>query len=548
MPSATKVHRSTDLVVVGSGAAGLSAGLAAAQAGAVCTVIEATSLLGGTTSLSGALLWAPMNRWATAAGIQDSRERVERYIHRVIGERADDPRWSVFLDGINPLLAELERVTPLRFRLSRYPDALAECPEGSDARHVQSIPVPLSTAGGWASAIRRPPDVRDRVTNHDLEALQPFGLVNGPFKRHMIPRILWRTLTGQVGTGVGLIAALTGAYVRAGGQILTNTRALRLTTSQGRVTGIEVRTPAGEYEVRSTRGVVLACGGFDWNTELMERFLPVAIEETQSPPVNQGDAIGLAEQVGAQLRYLNEAWWLPGKRLPGAKPHDGRELAMWLTGDRVWPHAFWINAHGRRFCNEAAQNTANELVKLDDRGKPLNLPCHCILDEQFRSRYPILGSVKPSSSDPSWLVMAPNIEELARKLSVPAAELVATVARFNGFVRAGRDLDFGRGDGQYERFFGDVSAPHPTLGTIERPPFYAYRIPTSAVGTKGGIMTNPSAQALDQRGSPIPGLYAAGNAAAAFNGPLTVAAGCTIPPALVMGRVAALHAQGQLPK
>jgi succinate dehydrogenase/fumarate reductase flavoprotein subunit len=322
-------------------------------------------------------------------------------------------------------------------------------------------------------------------------------------------------------------------------------RARHLLKEQGRVIGVVVETDGQQQEVRAKHGVVVACGGFDWNADLMRRLLPVPIEETQTPPVNRGDAIQLAEEVGAQLRHLDEAWWLPGKRVPGRPLYEDQEIAMWLTGDRIWPHSLWVNARGQRFCNEAAQNTGNELVELDARGAPLNMPCYCILDAQFRRRYPILGSIKPAAADPDWLIHAPSLEALAQELSIPADELARTVERFNQLARSGRDTDFGRGDGAYERFFGDESAGHPTLGTVAEPPFYAYPIRTSAVGTKGGIMTNRYAQALDANDAPIAGLYAAGNAAAAFNGPLTVAAGCTITPALVMGRVAALHALGR---
>ncbi|TBU90050.1 hypothetical protein DNJ95_18450 [Stutzerimonas kirkiae] len=532
----------TQLIVIGSGAAGLSAALSAAQAGARVRVLEASDRLGGTTAFSGALLWAPGNRWARAAGHDDSLDSARRYVQAVLGERAADPRWAVFFERINPLLAFLERETPLRFGLCRYPDAFGEWADGTDFRHVHSDPIPLSCAGPLAASIRRPPDMRDRIMVRDLEGVRPFGLIRPRALLRILPRLAWRGLRGRVHGGVALVVALLGACQRYGVEFQLNARVSELRRVDGRVAEVVYRHGDHEHVLRAERGVLVASGGFDWNPQLMRRFLPVTIEETQTPPVNRGDAIAWAEALGARLAHMDEAWWLPGKYLPGTPLHDGQAVANWLVGDRIWPHSLWVNRHGRRFCNESAQNTGNHWGELDEHGEPRNLPCFAVFDAQFRRRYPLLARIKPGQADPDWLVSAPSLALLAERIGVPAAALEASVARFNRQARAGRDEDFGRGEGLYERYFGDPRQAHPVLGSVERPPFYAYRLATSSVGTKGGLATDADARVLDQAGQPIPGLYAAGNAAAAFNGPLTVAAGCTIPPALVMGHVAALHA------
>ena len=236
---------------------------------------------------------------------------------------------------------------------------------------------------------------------------------------------------------------------------------------------------------------------------------------------------------------MDEAWYLPGKVLPTAAPYEGKLIGSWLTGDRIWPHTLWVNSRGERFVNESAQNTSWAHFRKDPAtGEMPNYRSFTILDTQYRERYPVLMSLQPGMPDPDWLVKASTLAELAAKIGVPVDALEGTVARFNNMARAGRDLDFGRGEGAYDRYFGDFSRPHHTLGTIEKPPFFAYANAPSSVGTKGGMMTDEKARVVRDDGSTIPGLFASGNAAAAFNGPITVAAATTIPPALVMSQVA----------
>jgi 3-oxosteroid 1-dehydrogenase len=275
---------------------------------------------------------------------------------------------------------------------------------------------------------------------------------------------------------------------------------------------------------------------------LKAELLPGPLAVPQTPPVGRGDNIRLARAASARLGALDEAWYLPGMLAPGVAPYEGRDVAVTMVTERMVPHTVWVNRAGERFVNESSQNAANALYVRDARGQQANLPAYCVFDGQFRERYRLFLNVAPGQPDPPGVSSAPNLEELARRIGVDIAGLSRTVASFNRMVRSGRDEQFARGEGAYERFLGDGRAPHPNLGTVEKPPFYAFQLLTSGVGTKGGALTDRDGRTMREDGAPIPGLYAAGNACAAFNGPLTVAAGCTIGPALVMGRQAARHA------
>jgi 3-oxosteroid 1-dehydrogenase len=533
-----------EFVAIGSGAAGLMGAAVAAELGARVAVLEAQPLLGGTTSFSGALLWAPGNRWQQAAGIADDRATARRYIERCLGhERAADPRWEVFLTEINPALDWLETHTDMRFELMHYPDSYGEWPEGRRTRHVASRPVSLRPLGEWVKKMRRPPHAgQDALTMLDIERahawLSPRALRNVV---QLAPKVIGRRITKRIGMGAGLVAALLGYLLEQRVTIRTEHRVIALVREGGRVTGVKVATPQGERYIRARRGVLLACGGFDHDETLIRELLPGPAAGPQSPPVGRGDNIRLAREVGARLAALDEGWYLPGVMLPGAS-YEGRPLAVPMLTERYAPHTLWVNRAGERFVNESAQNAANAFYIRDAQGNLPNLPCYTIFDQQFRDRYHVFLTVAPKDPDPPGLVRADTLEALAARIHVDAAGLALTVARFNEMARSGRDTQFGRGMGAYDTYFGERRAAHPNLGAIEKPPFYAFEIVTGGVGTKGGALTNGDGCVIAQNGSVIEGLYAAGNACAAFNGPITVAGGCTIAPALVMGRQAARHA------
>jgi succinate dehydrogenase/fumarate reductase flavoprotein subunit len=310
----------------------------------------------------------------------------------------------------------------------------------------------------------------------------------------------------------------------------------------GRVTGLEVEREDDSVAL-SAGAVVLACGGFEWNPDLRRRFQPGTLSQQCSPPHNEGDALLMAAEAGADLANMSEAWLYPGFAIPGEE-HEGRPVSRWVIGERTLPHALVVNRFGRRFTNEGANynDMAKALLAFDPTTyEPENLPAWCIMDAQYRRRYPIM-TVMPRDPDPDWLQRYESLETLAAGLGIAVDALKAAVDRFNGFAGAGKDQDFGRGESAYERWIGDPNGPHPCLGTVEEPPFYVLPLHLAAAGTKGGPRTNDRGQVLHVRGGAIPGLYAAGNAMAGVSGPGYYGGGGTIGLAMTWGYICGIDA------
>jgi hypothetical protein len=246
----------------------------------------------------------------------------------------------------------------------------------------------------------------------------------------------------------------------------------------------------------------------------------------------------MAMEIGADLGNMTEAWWFPVVADP-AESYDGRPLARLCFAERIAPHTMLVNRRGRRFVNESANY--NDMSKAFHTFDPndyglANLPCWAVLDGQHRERY-ALGTSLPGTPDPGWVTRAATPAELAVKVGIDPEGLVAELARFNEFARAGKDPDFGRGESAYDRYLGDRDAPHPNLGTIEKPPFYAVPIHLGALGTKGGPRIDVRGRVLDVRERPIPGLYGAGNVVAGLSGPGYYGAGTTLAIAVTEGFV-----------
>lgn len=513
-----------DVVVVGSGGSALTAAILAHDNGAKVLVIEKAGKVGGTTAVSGGGVWAPMNHHMAEVGVTDSREHALKYCKRLSAGRSSDELVETFVDTAHQMVRYLEERTPVRFNATSLPDYQAEF-EGGKTGGRSLDPVFFSPAelGEWASKLRPSPLMFVPLTME--EALKSMGNPAG------IPmdKIMERMGKGLAGSGNALVGRLLKGCLDRGITILLETRARQLVQENGRVAGLRAETGGKEIVIKARGGVVLACGGFEWNEELWAKFQPAAITHHCSPPQNEGDGLVMAMEVGADLGNMSEAWLYPGATIPGEE-HEDLPVSRWVIGERTLPHSVVVNRYGERFANEGANynDMSKTLYHFDPNKLEFrNLPCWSIMDGQFRQRYPIL-TVMPTDPDPDWLVKDDTLEGLARKLGADAGGLKDTVERFNSLARRGKDDDFGRGESAYERWMGDPNSPHPNLGTIEQPPFYALSLHVAAAGTKGGPRTNTKGEVLSVRGQPIPGLYAAGNTMAGVSGPGYYGGGGTI--------------------
>ncbi|MBK0392128.1 FAD-dependent oxidoreductase [Ramlibacter algicola] len=526
------------MVVVGSGAAGLTAAILAHDSGAKVLIVERTGRIGGTTAVSGGGIWIPLNHHMGVLEFSDTREDALEYCRRQAMGRVDEALIRTFVDTAAPMIRYLEDHTPLTFRAMTTTDYQPEVPGGRmGGRSIEPQPFDTRVLGEWQSRVRPPSAFAFPITRQ--EAL---GEYDAFFRPWQIPQELAaeRMMNGIVTLGQALVAGLLKAVLDRNIPILFDTRGRKLVVESGRVTGLLAEgADRAPIAIGASRGLVLATAGFEWNRRLQAQFLQAPIENPNTPPFNEGDGLMMAMEVGADLANMAEVWHFPSLMIPG-ESYEGHPLSRALLSERNGPHVIWVNAKGKRFANEAANyNSLGRQLQEMQTGHPeaANLPAWAILDHQFRSRY-VVGTTMPEDPDPQWLVKADTLEALAAKTGIDARQLAATVARWNGFVQKGVDEDFGKGQSRYDRSQGDREAALPNLGSIEKPPFYAVRVTTGALGTKGGPRTNENAQVLDVRGQPIPGLYAAGNVAASITGPGYYGRGATLGPGMTFGYIA----------
>ena len=534
-----KDRHQVDVVVVGTGAAGLSAALAARVSGARVLVVEKSEVAGGTTAMSGGCIWIPGHHYMADLGVSDSREAAMEYIRAVSPDgwhNLEEPLWAAFVDRAPEMLKFVEAHSPARFKPNRDPDPYAEAPGGMEfGRNVSPRPIRLGILGPWRNRVRpRTLSVElsyDEIVDTHFYANPKKGMMR------FFPRLLWRHLRGMRTRGNALTIGLLKGCLDKGVEIWLKSAAKRLTTQDGRVIGLELERDGTQIAVEATKGVILASGGFEWNAEMMAEHFPGPVEWTASPSTNTGDGHRMAADVGAHLDRMDQAL------IMGTTPvtYEGR-LQGQPAADYFLPHSMIVNRHGNRFVNEKQMNVGLAFAERDpDTGEPAHLPAWRIYDSQFAEKYP---HALPKASVPGNRFKADTLADLARQIDVDPDGLVDTAQRFSEFARAGQDEDFGRGSTAWDRNRGGdpTHEPSPTLGTIERAPYYAMPFKASFLGTKGGARTNERAEVLRSDGTSIPGLYAAGNVMANAFGSKGVGAGTTLGPCLTWGYIAGLSA------
>ena len=530
---------SFDVIVVGTGAAGLSAALSAHAGGAKVLVIDKSSLAGGTTAMSGGCIWVPRHHHMARLGVEDSREAVLEYIHAVSPEgwhNREAPAWVAFVDYAPEMLLFLEANTPLKFNPNRDPDPYAEEVGGLPfGRNVSAAPIRIGILGDWKEKVRQP-TIDLRLSYEELVDTYFFANPKKWVPR-FLPRLAWRKLMNMRARGNALSIGLLKGCLDKGIEIRLETSAKRLIMHEGRAAGLEIETNDNTQEVSAKKGIILASGGFEWNPDMMAEHFPGPVEWTATPATNTGDGQRMAADVGAQLDHMDQAL------IMGTTPvmYEGR-LQGQPAADYFLPHSMIVNKSGRRFVNEKQMNVGLAFAEKDpETGTPAHLPAWRIYDSQFARKYP---HALPKKSVPGNYFKAESLGELAQQIGVDALSLEETARRFSGFARAGKDDDFNRGAAVWDRNRGGDPrhAPNPTLGTIEQAPFYAMPFKASFLGTKGGARTNERAEVLDTNDDVIAGLYAAGNVMANSFGSKGVGAGTTLGPCLTWGYIAGRNA------
>jgi len=528
------------VVVLGSGAAGLTAALAAKRAGAEVDLYEKAETIGGTTALSGGACWIPINPHAQNAGLSDSRDEALAYLNSLSFGLIDPAMAETLVDRGPDVVNWLESTTTLKFSVvGGYPDYHPE--------RVGGLPLGGRTLDPGLCSYRELGKWAKRVTpSGRVESLTLAETGMGGGTGHLDAETTARRKAEDLrGCGLSLIGHLLKACLECGIVPKTGTRGLDLEIDSGGVSGIQLQESNGTVISRQADAVVLATGGFEWNDELVRAFLRGPMSAPVSLETCTGDGLLMAMRAGASLANMREAWWTPCVRIPDPTGRINRPYL--INRERTLPGSIMVNRSGKRFTNEAANYNsiggAFHVLDAVDFGYP-NLPAWLIFDQAYLRRYGF-AHLTPTDTSPAWLTHADSIENLAAMIGVEPAGIARTVSQWNTYVDQGKDADFCRGQSVYDTWAGDAAhrgTPQGTLGKISAPPYYAVEVLSGALGTRGGPRTETHGRVLDTRGQPIKGLYAVGNAMASPTGMVYGGAGGTLGPALVFGYLAGIDA------
>jgi 3-oxosteroid 1-dehydrogenase len=554
----TRWDRSVDLLIAGSGGGGMVAGLAALDCGLEPLIVEKQALVGGSTGLSGGIVWLPNNPLMRADGIADSHEDGLAYLADVVGDigAASSPaRREMFLTAGYEMIEFLIRRGVRLVRCAGWSDYYPNHKGGNAAgRAVEGIPFNAAQLGGWRNKVQ--PSLAKNygfvVLTNELRSVQYFNRAPTAFAVAM--RVFVRSWAARIGrrqiltNGASLIGQMLMSLIElCDGEppLWTSSAMDDLIVEDGRVVGARIVRDGAPLNVQARRGVLLAAGGFGHNADMRRRYSGDQPNEAQWSIANAGDTgevLQTAMRLGAKTDLLDEAWWLPSVFIA-----NGGATAASLGSGRQRPGAIYVDSTGRRFCNES--NSYVEVGKAMYANKAV--PCWMVFDDGYVRRYvaganPLKRRLPTALIDSGAVKRADTIGELARQIEVPADALARTVERFNQFAVKGLDPDFGRGQSAYNDCLGDPGyRPNAAIGPLGRAPYYATKVYPADVGTCGGVITNEHAQVLDENDRVIDGLYATGNTTATVMGRTYPGAGASIASSMVFGYVAARHAAGR---
>lgn len=538
---------SADFVVVGSGGGSMCAGLVLRDLGKSVVVLEKTDKVGGSTAMSGGVLWVPAHPLQAREGVDDSYEQGLAYLNATVGDAgpATSPeRKDAFL-RVGPQMVSYLEGKGLKFRRCEgWSDYYDERPGGcSRSRSLAMELFDARELGDWNAKLRRGPfDIPVRWPESRLAMLMkrsPAGFL-GAMRLGL--RMASMKITGKqlVGMGAAIQGRMLQAALREQVDIRLNAPVTELVEENGRVVGVVTTLEGRTHRIEARDGVLINAGGFSRNADMRRTYgpQPSSVEWTNANPGDTGEAIEFAMAHGAAVDLMDQAVWLVTSVTPkGFRAFHVLDLAK--------PHLIMVDQEGERFTNESASYMENG-QRMYARGA---VPAWVIMESRHRDYYPWAGAMGGKTPEEwfstGYMKRADSVEGLAPQIGVDPRKLRQTVDRFNEFARTGKDLDFKRGDRAYDRVFGDPTVkPNPCLGALEKGPFYAVAVYPGDVGTFGGLLTDEHARVLREDGSPIEGLYATGNSTASVMGRCYPGAGASIAASFVFGYIAARHAAG----
>ncbi len=538
-----------DFLVIGSGGGSMVAALYLKDIGKQPLILEKTDKIGGSTAMSGGVLWIPNHPLQARFGVKDSEDAGRRYLNAAVGNDAGPgstpQRKEAFLTAGPQMVTFLENQGMKFIRAEGWSDYYDNLDGGcSRSRSLAAPMLDARDMGPLFDRLRLGPMAIplpvDQTRNITLATRTPSGMWEGV-------KLLWR-LRRTAKTGKPILSyggALQGRMLMLadakGVPIRTSVKVLELIEENQRVAGVLVEQGGRKLHIAARDGVLINAGGFSHNQAMRKQYgpAPASTKWTNANPGDTGEMIEMAMAHGAAIDLMDQAWWVPGTLPPNG------QVFMHVT-DLSKPHVIVVGRDGKRIMNESQSYMAN--------GQALyraGVPAWVIMDSRHRKRYG-WGVQPPGNTPPDWeasgyMKVANTIGELAKKIGVDAQGLRAEVERFNGFAKSGKDLDFHRGERAYDNWFGDPwTKPNPNLGTIEKAPFMAFEMVPGDVGTAGGIVTDENARVLRQDGSPIAGLYATGNSTASVMGRVYPGAGASIAASFVFAWLAAHHGAGRV--
>lgn len=550
-----------DLIVIGSGAGGLSTAITAKKRGLSVIVLEKDSVFGGTTAFSGGVLWIPENEHARQNNVKDTREAAIEYLKHETNNFYDEATVEVFLDNGPKMLEFFEKETSVKFIPTLYPDYHPDAPGGVDiGRSILAAPFDIRELKDNKKRLRPPLKTITFIgmmfnsSNADLKhffnatkSFESFGYVTKRLIIHM-RELLTYGRGINVTSGNALAARLAKSAFDLNIPILTDTPVCELIhDTEGNVDGVVIDQNGQKHTLKSKYGVVLACGGFSHDIERIQQLYPHVKRGGEHispvPTTNTGDGCKLAESVGGYVdaTFDDVAAWMPVSKVP---QKDGFGVFPHLL-DRYKPGVIGVLKNGKRFTNESNSyhDVGADLIraceKLDETAMWL------ICDKTALDKYG-LGYVKPAPMPHfqllknGYLVKGNTLEELAKKIHIDSDQFLKTVEAYNLDAQKGEDLEFNRGSTTFNRYLADHDhTPNPCVAPIVKPPFYAVKVFMGDLGTFGGIKTTTTGQVLNKQNEVINGLYAVGNDRMSLMGGGYPGAGITLGPIMTFGYVTA---------